>query len=130
MTGGFREATRTMGGQRTHRLFLLALTAVLAGVLAIPAKLAPAPGRTRVASDAGPSPLVASRVPPAPVVVPAPPPPPRQEHALQPPTEPTDEGDPLAGSVGAAAYRDRAPILRAPTTEAAKNVYGLIIGIN
>jgi hypothetical protein len=67
-----------------------------------------------------------------PVVVPTPPPPPppRQERAIQLPegfapagAVPQDVIDPLA-------HRDRAPVLRGPTTEAAKNVYGLIIGIN
>ena len=119
-----------MGGQRTHRLLLLALTAVLVGVLAIPATISPYPGRTRVSIEQGPSPVVTGRMESPPVVVPAPPPPPRQEHAIQRPGDlaATDEGS--AGSVGAAVYRDRPPIVRAPTTEAAKNVYGLIIGIN
>src|SRR5207302_3401514 len=119
-----------MGGKRTHRLLLLALTVALAAVLAIPASLSPPPDRTRISLDGGPSPFVAHPATPLPVVVPAPPPPPRLEHAIQPPTDLAVSGDPSAGSVGAAAYRDRAPIVRAPTTEAAKNVFGLIIGIN
>jgi hypothetical protein len=120
-----------MGGQRTHRLLLLALTAVLAGVMAIPAKLAPPPGRTRVAIADGPSPVVYH--PAVPVTVTVPPPPPlRQEHAIEPPPSdiaaaPVDA--PTAGD-GNLSYRDRDPIVRAPTTEAAKNVFGLIIGIN
>src|SRR5438132_890627 len=83
------------------------------------------PDRTRISLDGGPSPFVAHPATPLPVVVPAPPPPPRLEHAIQPPTDLAVSGDPSAGSVGAAAYRNRAPIVRAPTTEAAKNVFGL-----
>ena len=119
-----------MGGQRTHRLLLLALTAVLVGVLAIPASISPYPDRTRVSIEEGPSPVVTRRTGTPPIVVPAPPPPPRQEHAIQPPGDLAATGDNSAGSVGSAVYRDRPPIARAPTTEAAKNVYGLIIGIN
>ena len=119
-----------MGGQRTHRLLLLALTAVLVGVLAIPATISPYPGRTRVSIEEGPSPVVTRRADTAPIAVPTPPPPPRQEHAIQPPGDLSATGEDAAGSVGSAAYRDRPPIVRAPTTEAAKNVYGLIIGIN
>ena len=120
-----------MGGLRTHRLLLIATTALLAGVLAIPAKLAPAPGRTRVSLDGGPSTMVVHPQTPLPAVVPAPPPPPRHEHAMQPPPDANSLGpEPTPGTVGDGVYRDRAPIVRAPTTEAAKNVYGLIVGIN
>lgn len=122
-----------MGGQRqrTHRLLLLAMTAVLAGVLAIPAKLAPPPDRTRIAIEDGPSPVAYHPATPVPVTVP-PPPPPRHEHAIQPPTGDVAAApaDSLPDGAGTPIYRDRAPIIRAPTTEAARNVFGLIIGIN
>jgi hypothetical protein len=120
-----------MGGQRTHRLLFAALTLLLAGVLAVPAKLAPSPDRTRIAIAPGPSSWSATR-PTASATVSPPPPPPRREHAIQPPAE----SDLSAASNALAlepiddAFRDRAPIVRAPTTEAASHVYGLIIGIN
>ena len=117
------------GGSRTHRLLLIAMSAVLAGALALPASFAPPPGRTRVSIEGGPSPLAPHPTTSVPAIVAPPPPPPRQEHAIQPPSD-LAATDASGGSVGAAAYRDRLPIPRAPTTEAAKNVYGLVIGIN
>jgi len=120
-----------MGGQHAHRLLLVALSMVLAGVLALPAKLAPPPGVERVATAVGPTPVVYHPATATPVVVtPPPPPPPRQEHAIQPP-DGFASGDAVPQDVvGAAALRDRADVVRGPTTEAAKTVYGLIIGIN
>ena len=121
-----------MGGQRAHRLLLVALSMVLAGVLALPAKLAPPPGVERVATAVGPTPVVDHPVAAAPIVVrtPPPPPPPRQEHAIQLPDGfgPADEAP--QNTVGAALQRARDPVFRGPTTEASKTVYGLIIGIN
>jgi hypothetical protein len=119
-----------MGGQHAHRLLLVALSAVLAGVLAIPAKLAPPPGSVRVATSVGPAPLVRHPAVASPVVVTPPPPPPRQEHAIQPPPVGLAPTDALQDIVGAAARRDRPPALRGPTTDAAKTVFGLVIGIN
>lgn len=121
-----------MRGERTHRLLVVALTAVLAGVLAIPAKVAPPPGRTRVAVEDGPSLVIAHPATPAPASAPVAPPPPRQEHAIQPePAGPTATVNGASqSSAPASATRDRLPIPRAPTTEAAKTVFGLIIGIN
>ena len=120
-----------MGGQRTHRLLFAALTLVLAGFLAVPAKLFPSPDRTRVAVDAAPSNLGAhhatsrvSSAPPTPAV--------RHEHAIQAPATPDVTGAPAPPSDPSfdVAFRDRAPIVRAPTTEAATHVFGVIIGIN
>ena len=121
-----------MGGQRANRLLLVALSMVLAGVLALPAKLAPAPGVERVATAVGPTPAAHHPEVAAPVVVtpPPPPPPPRQEHAIQPPDGFAPAGETSQNVVGAALQRGRDPVLRGPTTEAAKTVYGLIIGIN
>ena len=120
-----------MGGQRANRLLLVALSMVLAGVLALPAKLAPTPGHVRVATAVGPTPVVRHPVSAAPVVVTTPPPPPpRQEHPIQPPPDGFAPADAVQNVVGAAATRPRDPVFRGPTTEAAKNVYGLIIGIN
>jgi hypothetical protein len=120
-----------MGGQNAHRLLLVALSMVLAGVLALPAKLAPPPGVERVATAVGPTPVGSHPATATPVVVrPPPPPPPRQEHAIQPPDGFLPGDAVLQGVVGAAARRDRADVVRGPTTEAAKTVYGLIIGIN
>lgn len=127
-----------MGGQRTHRLLFVALSVVLAGFLAVPAKLSPSPDRTRVAVAVGPSTWsgqggTASPAPPRPL------PPPRREHAIQPPA-PEDLAPDAPSAAGApndsdapaldAAFRDRAPIVRAPTTDAAASVYGVIIGVN
>jgi len=120
-----------MGGQHAHRLLLVALSMLLAGVLALPAKLAPAPGVERVATAVGPTPAVSHPVAATPVVVTTPPPPPpRQEHAIQPPEGFTPSASSAQDVVGAAAQRGRDPVLRGPTTEAAKTVYGLVIGIN
>jgi hypothetical protein len=119
-----------MGGQRMHRLLLLAMTAVLAGVLAIPAKLAPPPGRVRVAMEDGPSPVVPHPALPVPVTVAPPPPPLRQEHAIQPPADAATPVLTAPDVVASSTYHDRIPIPRAPTTDAARNVFGLIIGIN
>jgi hypothetical protein len=121
-----------MGGQRTHRLLFVALTIVLAGFLGIAAKLSPSPDRTHVVVAPGPSTLESHRGTPIPVVATPAPPPPRREHAIQPPSDPTSSSSPsfAADAVPEALFRDRAPILRAPTTEAARHVYGVIIGIN
>jgi hypothetical protein len=119
-----------MRGLRTHRLLFVALTLLLAGVLALPAKLSPSPDRTRVAVGVAPS--TWSTPPPASATVSPPPPPPRREHPIQPPpasdlsaSSDTSTAEPIDD-----VFRDRAPIVRAPTTEAASHVYGLIIGIN
>ncbi|MEY2447989.1 MAG: hypothetical protein QOH79_1465, partial [Acidimicrobiaceae bacterium] len=72
-----------MGGQRTHRLLFVALTVVLAGFLAIPAKLSPSPDRTRVTAATGPSTLPAHVGAGA---APVPRPLPRREHSIQEPT--------------------------------------------
>src|SRR5881628_3259650 len=83
------RAARTMGRERTHRLLFASLSIVLAGFLAIGAKLSPPPDRTRVEAGAGPSTSGAAVAPvhiaPAtPVVAP-----PRAERPIQPPDEPT-----------------------------------------
>jgi hypothetical protein len=119
-----------MGGQHAHRLLLVALSAVLAGVLAIPAKIAPPPGRVRVATGVGPGPVVHHPAVATPVVVTPPPPPSRPEHPIQPPPDGFAPVDAVQDVVGAAAHHDRPPVVRGPTTEAAKTVFGLIIGIN
>ena len=119
-----------MGGQRTHRLLFVALTVVLAGFLAVPAKLSPSPDRTRVAVAVGPSTWSANHG--AGIAPASPLPPPRREHPIQPPATPADSG--TSNDAGAApldtSFRDRAAVVRGPTTEAASKVYGLIIGIN
>jgi len=121
-----------MGVQRTYRLLFACLSVVLAGFLAIAVKSAPSPDRTRVASGFGPSAVDPHLAPAPPMGVSAAPPPPRREHPLQSPVEPA--GDAAVGTTVASgletASRDRPPIPRGPTTEAAKNVYGVIIGIN
>ncbi|MEY2452069.1 MAG: hypothetical protein QOD92_1643, partial [Acidimicrobiaceae bacterium] len=80
-----------MGGQRTHRLLFAALTVVLAGVLALPAKLSPSPDRSRVAVGFGPSTGTARQGSGSSS---APSPPPRREHAIQTP----DDSGPAAAS--------------------------------
>ena len=121
-----------MGGQRTHRLLFAALTVVLAGLLAVPAKLSPSPDRTRVAAAVGPSTWSAHHGTAGATVSPPPPPAPRREHPIQPPTS----SDLLATSDASDAapvettFRDRTPIVRAATTEAASRVFGVIVGIN
>lgn len=118
-----------MGGKRTHRLLFTSLTIVLAGILAIPAKLAPSPERTRVSVSADASGLDSHASSPVPVG-PPPPPPPRLEHPIQAPeASGTATVDALVPAYDEVA-RDRLPIARPPTTEAARTVYALIIGIN
>ena len=120
-----------MGGQHAHRLLLVALSMVLAGLLALPAKLAPPPGVERVATAVGPTPVARHPATATPIVVtPPPPPPPRLEHPIQPPDGLAPVDAVPQDVVGAAARRDRDEVVRGPTTEAAKTVYGLIIGIN
>ena len=76
-----------MGGQRTHRLLFVALTIVLAGLLAVPAKLSPSPDRTRIAVAIGGAAWSPPRAA-APQASPLPPPPPptRRERPIQAPT--------------------------------------------
>jgi hypothetical protein len=121
-----------MGGQRTHRLLFVALTILLAGFLALPAKLAPSPDRTRVAVDSAPSGWTPSQGVRGPTAAS---PPPRREHPIQAPDSTGEAASPAASPASAAsdgdtAFRDRAPVVRAPTTDAATHVYGLIIGVN
>ena len=119
-----------MGGERTHRLLFVALTIVLAGFLALPAKLVPSPDRTRVAVDAAPSTWTPSQGSLGPSIAS---PPPRREHPIQAPATGggAEAANPSAsGAEVDTAFRDRTPIVRAPTTDAATHVYGLIIGIN
>jgi hypothetical protein len=118
-----------MGGQRTHRLLFVALTILLAGFLALPAKLAPSPDRTRVAIDTAPSTWTPSHAVRGPTLVT---PPPRREHPIQAPETAGGPAvaDPSSGPDVGAEFRDRTPIVRAPTTDAATHVFGLIIGIN
>jgi hypothetical protein len=121
-----------MGGERTHRLMFAALSVVFAAVMLVPAKLAPPRDRTRIATGEGPS--LFTRQPPAPVIAPTPPPPPPVERPIQAPDDPTSAAEqspePSAQPFSPSPFRDRLPILRAPTTEGARHVYGLIIGIN
>ena len=130
-----------MGGLRTHRLLFAALAVGLAGVLAIPAKLMPSANRTRVAVAFGPS-TIGSHPTTSLPAVPSPPPPPapRREHPIQAPEStpesvgPSDSGGDSVPATNAVApesvFHDRTPIQRAPTTEAAKSVYAVVIGIN
>jgi hypothetical protein len=120
-----------MRGLRPHRLLFVALTLLLAGFLAVPAKLAPSPDRTRIAIGTGPSAWSRPEGSTAPTL-PPPAPAPRQEHPIQP-AEETGASGTASASVLEPVYdvfRDRAPVARAPTTEAASHVYGLVIGIN
>jgi hypothetical protein len=119
-----------MRGQRTHRLLFVALTLLLAGFLAVPAKLSPSPDRTRIAAGAGTSTWSPHGPGTAPVI--PPPPPPRRERPLQAPPETESSGTATAAIVEPIdeVVRDRVPVVRAPTTEAASRVYALIIGIN
>jgi Caspase domain len=120
-----------MGGERTHRLLFAALTLVLAGVLAVPAKLAPSPDRTRIAVGVGPGNLTARRGvnSPSPSAVSTQP---RHEHPIQAPaaSDPATDTNPTNAPLFDQVFRDRAPVVRAPTTDAARHVYGVIIGIN
>lgn len=120
-----------MRGQRPHRLLFVALTLMLAGFLAVPAKLSPSPDRTRIAVGVGPSTWSNPHGPAAAPISP-PPPPPRREHAIQEPLGSEATGTATASTVEPIdeMVRDRLPVLRAPTTEAASHVYGLVIGIN
>lgn len=127
-----REVGRTMGGQRTHRLVFVALALLFAGLLAVPAKLAPSPERTRIAAGEGPSLFGRHDASTQPIVLP-PPAPVVQERPLQAPDDPwTDDTAPvfLGEPAVVPEVRDRPPIERAPTTEAAKTVFGVIIGVN
>jgi len=130
-----------MVGVRTHRLVFAALTVAFAGMLAIPVKLLPSGGQTRVAVGVGPSTIGTHPSTSLPSLPPAPPPTPRREHPIQAP-EPAPGSDGPAGpgsdAVSSAPvtvapeslFHDRTPIQRAPTTDAAKTVYGVVIGIN
>jgi hypothetical protein len=122
-----------MGGERAHRLLVVALSICLAGFLAVAAKVAPSPDRTHLQVGMGTTrfaepPRGPAFVPPPAVAAPAP----RAERPIQAPdgapTTPTDA--PTPPTPVDSAFRDRAPIVRAPTTDAAKTVYGVIIGIN
>ncbi|MEY2430970.1 MAG: hypothetical protein QOC92_695, partial [Acidimicrobiaceae bacterium] len=112
-----------MGGQRTYRLLFVALAIVLAGSVAVP----PRSDRTRVSIASGPSTLgihPGGSVP----VAPPPPPPPRVEHPIQPPAGPSigTTPDPAADLPTEPLFRDRIPITRAPITEEARRVFGLV----
>jgi len=85
----------------------------------------------RVATAVGPTPVAYHPATETPVVVtPPPPPPPRPEHPIQPPDGFAPAAAVPQDVVGSAALRGRDDVVRGPTTEAAKTVYGLIIGIN
>jgi len=123
-----------MGRERTHRLLFAALSILLAGLLAAAAKVSPSPDRTRLEVGMGPGPPAAEPVR-GPVYVakaPLPPAPPPAERPIQQP----DDGTPTAPEASTpplvvdSVFRDRTPIVRAPATDAARTVFGLIIGIN
>src|SRR4051812_33723713 len=121
-----------MGGQRMHRLLFVCLSVFLAGVLAAAVKVTPSPDRTRVASIDGPSSVERALKPAPPALPVAIAPPPRSERPIQ-----SLEDSPDAGTTSTeiapflnSAFHDRSPVLPGATTDAAKTVFGLIIGIN